>query len=91
VVQHPIKNGAGDDLVTGDLLPVREGLVGGHDHGALLVPARDELEEEVRAQPVDRDVTEHKKRQGNPCLFLCSMELAETLNPPCPHTLQPHH
>lgn len=57
-MQHPIENGAGDDLVAEGFAPVRVGLVGGHDHGPSLVPAGDELEEEIGSQAVDGDVAD---------------------------------
>jgi len=47
VVEQPVENGGGDDLVAEQFLPVAEALVGGDDGGASLVSVTDELEEQV--------------------------------------------
>src|SRR5437867_8830679 len=56
VVQQAVEDGGGDDPVAEDFPPDSERLVGGDQDGALLIAARDELEEEVRRHPVDGQV-----------------------------------
>ena len=47
VVQDAVQDGGGDGDVGKDLIPLREGLVGGKDGGRLLVPPCNELEEQI--------------------------------------------
>src|SRR6266516_800393 len=47
VVEEPVEDGGGEDLVGEDLAPFAEGLVAGGDYGAFLVAAGDDLEDEV--------------------------------------------
>jgi hypothetical protein len=56
VVQDPVQDGRGDDGVAEDLVPLREAPVRGQDQSPFFVPPRDELEEQMRAVAVDRDV-----------------------------------
>src|SRR6266852_4108961 len=55
VVEDAVQDGRSNDSVTEDVPPAAEALVAGEDHGAALVAAADELEEEVGAGAVDRD------------------------------------
>jgi hypothetical protein len=55
-MQQAVEDRCGNDGVPEDLPPLAEALVGGQHDGTPLVPARDELEEEVRAVLVNRDV-----------------------------------
>ena len=48
VMEQPVQDRRGDDLISEELLPVDKALVRGDDGGCLLVSGRDELEEEVR-------------------------------------------
>jgi len=48
-MQEPVEDSGGDHLVAEDLAPLRDHLIGGDEHAAALVAARDELEEEVGA------------------------------------------
>src|SRR5215467_1478413 len=57
-MQDAIEDGCGDDAIAKDLAPAAEALVAGQDHRAALVPATDELEEEVGAGAVDRQVAD---------------------------------
>src|SRR6266581_4415363 len=56
VVEDAIQDRRGDDPVPEDLPPAAEALVAREDHGAALVVAADELEEQVRPLAVDRQV-----------------------------------
>src|SRR5215471_3351683 len=58
VVEDAIENRRGDDPVAEDLAPAAEALVARQDHRAALVAATDELEEQVDALPVDRQVAD---------------------------------
>ena len=58
MVQDPVQDGRGDHGIAEDLVPLREAPVRGQDQRALFVPPRDELEEQMRAVPVDRDVAD---------------------------------
>src|SRR5215207_9776232 len=58
VVKQPVQDGRGDDLVTEDLAPAGQALVGGNQDRAPLVAARDELEEQVRPQPLQRQIAD---------------------------------
>ena len=57
VMQHAVEDGAGDaGVVVEDLRPVFVGLVGGDDERAAVVALADDLEEQVRAGLVERQV-----------------------------------
>ena len=58
MVQQPIQDRRGDDLVAEDLAPARQALIGGDQDRAPLVAARDELEEQVRAQTLQRQIAD---------------------------------
>ena len=58
VVEDAVQDGRSNDPVTEDVPPAAEALVAGEDHGAALVAAADELEEEVGAGAVDREVAD---------------------------------
>ena len=45
VVQQPVEDGRGDDVVGEDRAPVAVALVGGQDDGPLLIPFRDQLKQ----------------------------------------------
>jgi hypothetical protein len=57
-MQDAIEDRRGDDTIAKDLTPAAEALVAGEDHRAALVPAADELEEEVGAGAIDRQVAD---------------------------------
>lgn len=57
-MEYPVQDSRGDHRVSEDLVPLREAAVGGQDQGPLLVAAGDELEEQMRAVTVDRDVAD---------------------------------
>jgi len=52
MVQEPVEDGGGDDLVGEDLAPLGEGLVAGDDDRAAFVAVADQLEHHVRRGPV---------------------------------------
>jgi hypothetical protein len=58
VMEDAVQDGRGDDPVAKDLPPAPEALVAREDHGPAFVAATDELEEQVGAGPVDRQVTD---------------------------------
>src|SRR5882672_7782947 len=58
VMQHAIEDRGGDHAVAEHVGPGREALVTGEDHRPALVAATDQLEEEVRAKPIDRQVAD---------------------------------
>ena len=47
VVEEPVEDGGGEDVVAEDVAPFGEGFVAGDDHGAAFVAAGDELEDHV--------------------------------------------
>ena len=53
MVQQPVEDRGGNDLIAEQLLPVPEALVGGDDGGASFVAVADELEEQVGFLAVD--------------------------------------
>src|SRR5258708_1633593 len=55
-MQQTVEDCAGDDVIAEDLAPRAEALIAGDDDRATLVTARDQLEEEVGALPVDRQI-----------------------------------
>ena len=56
VVENAVEDRGGNGDVGEDLVPLREGLVGGKDGGGLLVPLGDQLKEQVRALDVHGQV-----------------------------------
>lgn len=58
MVQQPIENGGGQDLVAEDGAPLRNNLIGGDQQAAPLIAAGDELKKEMRAAPFKRQVAE---------------------------------
>ena len=56
VMEQTVEDGAGDYLVAEDLAPRAEALIAGDDDRAALVAARDQLEEQVGALAVDRQI-----------------------------------
>jgi len=56
MMEQAIEDGAGDHGVAEHLTPGTETLVAGDDDRAALVAARDQLEEEVGALAVDRQI-----------------------------------
>jgi hypothetical protein len=58
VVEDSVQDGGGSDPVAEHLPPAAEALVAGEDHGTALEAAADELEEEVGASAVDRQVAD---------------------------------
>ncbi len=57
-MQQPVEDRGGDDAVAEDLAPGAEALVAGQDHGPAFIAPADELEEQVRALAVDRQVAD---------------------------------
>src|SRR4029453_497282 len=66
VVDEAGDHGRGDDVVTEDLSPAPEWLVGRDDQRGAFVAGRDELEEEVGGLGLERDVYSrpHRPRAG---------------------------
>ena len=58
MVEQPIEERGGDDMITEDLAPFCEAAVRGEYHGALFVSCIDELEEQVAAAGNDWQVTD---------------------------------
>ena len=58
VVQEAIEDRRGEHLVAEDGAPLRDDLVGRDEQAAALVATGDELEEEMRAAPLERQVAE---------------------------------
>jgi len=58
VMQQSIEDRGGDDAIAEDLTPGAEAVVAGEDHRAALVVSRDQLEEQVCTEPVDRQVSD---------------------------------
>ena len=56
VMQQPVEDGRGDDVVGEDRAPVAVAIVGGQDDGPLLIPFRDQLEEAGGGERVQRQV-----------------------------------
>ena len=55
-MQQTVEDCAGDDVIAEDLAPRAEALIAGDDDRATLVAARDQLEEQVGALAVDRQI-----------------------------------
>ncbi len=58
VMQQPVDERSGHDLVTQDLAPLLEAFVGGQHSGCTLIAPVDELEEEHGSGLVDRQVAD---------------------------------
>jgi hypothetical protein len=58
VMQQPVEDGRGDDLVVEDLAPVREALVAGDDEAGPLLATDQESEEEASLRPREGQVAE---------------------------------
>jgi len=58
VVEKPVEDRGGQHLVTEDLAPFTEGLVGGQDDRALFVTLGDHLEDEIRLRSFQWLVTD---------------------------------
>ena len=56
MMEQAVEDGAGDDGIAEDLAPGPETLIAGDDDRAALVAARDQLEEQVGALAVDRQI-----------------------------------
>ena len=57
-MKQSIKNSCSNDWITKNFIPLGETAVGGKDHGAFLITARDKLEEKMSAVTVNRNVTD---------------------------------
>src|SRR5262245_66034840 len=57
-MENPIQDRGRDDAVAEDFAPAPEALIAGEDHRAALVAAADELEEQIGATAVDRQVAD---------------------------------
>ena len=68
MMQQPIQDRRRDQRVAKDFSPRPEAVVRGEDNGASLIPPGDELEEEVGAVLIKRDVADliddQQRRQG---------------------------
>ena len=58
VVEQSIEDGGRDDGIAKDRAPFSHGPVGGHEHGAALIAAADELEEQMRGVGLERQIAE---------------------------------
>jgi hypothetical protein len=58
MMKQSIENRAGDDGIAEDFAPGTETLIASNDDRAALVSARDQLEEQVRAVTIDRQVSD---------------------------------
>src|SRR5213592_4012172 len=58
VMEHAVEDRRGDHAVAEDVAPTAEALVAGQDHRPALVAAADELEEEIGAGAVDREIAD---------------------------------
>lgn len=57
-MQQSVEDGRGDDAIAEDFAPGPAALVAGENHRTALVAAADELDEEVGADAVDRQVAD---------------------------------
>src|SRR5947207_15190478 len=57
-MEHAVDDRGGDHAVAEDVDPTAEALVAGQDHRPALVAAADELEEEIGAGAVDREIAD---------------------------------
>ncbi len=58
VVDEPVDHGCCDDVVSEDLTPAAEGLVGGNEQGGSFVPGGHELEEQVGRFGFEGDIAD---------------------------------
>ena len=58
VMQDTIQDGGGDGDVGKDLVPLGEGLVGGKNGGRFLIPSGNELEKEICALDIHREIAD---------------------------------
>ena len=58
MVKQSLKNSCSHDRITKNFISLGETSIGGKDHGAFLVTARDELEEKMSAVMIDKDVAD---------------------------------
>src|SRR5687768_13119709 len=56
VMEQPVQNRAGHNRIPEDLSPLTKALIGRQDDGPPLIAARDELEEQMGAVPIDGDI-----------------------------------
>ena len=61
VMEEPIEDRGGEDVVAEDRTPLRDDLIGGDQQAAAIVPAGNELEKEVRAASFKRQVAEARR------------------------------
>jgi hypothetical protein len=64
VMKEPVEDRARDDRIAEDIAPRPEALIAGQQDRAALVTVTDELEEEIRALPINRDVADLVGRGG---------------------------
>ena len=57
-MHESVQDGGGDDGVAEHVAPSREALIARQDHRSAFIAATDELEEQVRAESIDRQVTD---------------------------------
>src|SRR5213593_5241066 len=69
VVEEAVEDRGGDHRVPEHVAPRAETLIARQDDGAALVAAGDELEEEIGAVAVDRDVAAGSTRSCSPVRF----------------------
>ena len=58
MVEQSIENRRGDDGIPEDLAPGAEALIAGEQNRALLIAPGDELEEQIGALPINRDIAD---------------------------------
>ena len=63
VMQDTIQDGGGDGDVGKDLVPLGEGLIGGEDGGGLLIASGNQLEKQIRALNVHREIADFVDNQ----------------------------
>ena len=66
-MQKAIEDGGGDDAIAEHLAPGTEALVAGEDHRPAFIAPADELEEQIGAEPIDRQVTDLVDDQQTRC------------------------
>ena len=57
VMQDTVQDGGGNGDVSKNLVPLGEGLIGSEDGGGLLIPPGNQLEEQIRALDVHREIS----------------------------------
>lgn len=58
MVQEPVKDGRGQDMIVEDLPPVRKALVAGHNQVPALIAADQEPEEQAGLFPGEREIAQ---------------------------------